>query len=90
MARIQQAEAWLEQHPSDPNLLLALGRLCRRQQLWGKARSYLEASLSVWASAIAHIELARLLTALEESEAAQRHFEAAASEIEAALARKGE
>lgn len=90
MARIQQAEAWLEQHPSDPNLLLALGRLCRRQQLWGKARSYLEASLSVWASAIAHIELARLLTELEESEAAQRHFEAAASEIEAALARKGE
>ncbi|WP_374337391.1 heme biosynthesis HemY N-terminal domain-containing protein [Leeia sp.] len=86
LARVQQAEAWLEQHPQDASLLLALGRLCRQQQLWGKARSYLEASLAVAPSAVTHIELARLLTQLDEASTAQLHFEAAASAVEQALA----
>ncbi|WP_018150622.1 heme biosynthesis HemY N-terminal domain-containing protein [Leeia oryzae] len=86
LARIQQAEDWLKQHPNDASLLLTLGRLCKQQQLWGKSRSYLEASLAVASSAVTHIELARLLTQLEEHDAARLHFEAAASEVEDALA----
>lgn len=40
------AESWLQAHPKDPILLLTLGRLAQREQLWGKARSYYDASLS--------------------------------------------
>ncbi len=43
---IQQAEQWLKDHPEDPELLQALGRLCLSAQLWGKARDYLEAALA--------------------------------------------
>jgi HemY protein len=46
-ARLRRAEAWLDAHPNDPGLLLALGRMCVRQQLWGKARTYLERSLAI-------------------------------------------
>jgi HemY protein len=45
-ARLRRAEGWLDAHPNDPGLLLALGRMCVRQQLWGKARTYLERSLA--------------------------------------------
>ena len=50
-ARLRRAEAWLDAHPNDPGLLLALGRMCVRQQLWGKARTYLERSLAIAPSA---------------------------------------
>lgn len=75
--QIERAEAWLREHPDDPALLLALGRLCARGQLWGKARSYIEASLSLEESFQGRIELARLLERLGESDAARRHYEAA-------------
>src|SRR5882672_10552419 len=45
--RIERGEAWLRQHPSDAVLLLTLGRLCADRGLWGKAQSYLEASLAI-------------------------------------------
>src|SRR5690606_29604513 len=54
--QIERAEGWLRSHPGDPALLLALGRLCARSQLWGKAKSYIEASLSLESSFHAHIE----------------------------------
>ncbi|MDR1888745.1 MAG: heme biosynthesis protein HemY [Zoogloeaceae bacterium] len=77
-ARIARADGWLLRHPKDNLLLLALGRMCERQQLWGKAKNYLEASLSVHASRETHLALARLLDALQETEAANRHFRLAA------------
>lgn len=46
-ARLRRAEGWLDAHPNDAGLLLALGRMCVRQQLWGKARKYLERSLAL-------------------------------------------
>ncbi|MGE5386730.1 MAG: heme biosynthesis HemY N-terminal domain-containing protein [Betaproteobacteria bacterium] len=73
-ARIARAERWLQGRPRDAGLLLALGRLCRRQRLWGKAQSYLEASLAVGQSSVAHLELARLFDELERVEDANRHF----------------
>ena len=59
--QLERAEKWLEQHPRDAVLLLTLGRLCAHQGLWGKARSYLEASLSIEPTHSAHLELGRLL-----------------------------
>ncbi len=61
LRRIEQAERWLAAHADDAALLLTLGRLCTQQALWGKAQSYLEASLAVEPTAEAHVALAQLL-----------------------------
>jgi len=58
--QLEQAERWLGEHPQDPVLLLVLGRLCAHEELWGKAQSYLEASLSFEPTHSSHLELARL------------------------------
>lgn len=58
--QLERAEAWLAEHPQDPVLLLVLGRLCAHEKLWGKAQSYLEASLSIESTHSTHLELARL------------------------------
>lgn len=79
LARIVQAEKWLASHAQDAQLLLTLGRLCRRQQLWGKAQSYLEASIAVLPGRAAHLELAGLLDQLERAESANIHYRAAAA-----------
>lgn len=79
LGRIAQAEDWLKHHPRDAQLLLVLGRLCRQQQLWGKAQSYLEASLSQQPTRAAHVELAQLFDALERAEAANAHYRMAAN-----------
>jgi HemY protein len=78
LGRIARAEKWLTQHPRDEALLLTLGRLCREQQLWGKARSFMEASIAVLPTRAAHLQLAQLLDELQESALAGRHFRAAA------------
>jgi len=77
-ARIAKAEGWLHNHPGDAVLLLALGRMCQRQRLWGKAQSYLEASLSVRATQEAHLALARLLDELDKADEANQHYRASA------------
>ena len=87
LPRIERAETWLRQHPSDAALLLALGRLCARQRLWGKARSYIEASLSLDESFQALMELARLLDEMGDPDAARRYYRRS---LEVAEARLGE
>jgi HemY protein len=72
--QIERAESWLGHHPGDAALLLALGRLCARQGLWGKAQSYLEASISVEPTYGGHFELARLHEKLGNADAARRHY----------------
>lgn len=74
LKQLQQAEFWLQSHHGDAGLLLSLGKLCIRQELWGKAQSYLEASLSVLPGSAAHLALARLLERLGEQEEAYRHY----------------
>jgi len=71
---LSRAEQWLPHHPEDHQLLIALGRLALSQQLWGKAQSYLEASLSLEPTLLAHAELARLFEATEKHELAERHY----------------
>ncbi len=79
VGRIAQAEKWLQRLPRDGALLLTLGRLCGEQQLWGKARSYLEAALAIEPSRTAHVELARLLERLNDAALAARHYREAAN-----------
>jgi len=76
--RIERAERWLAAHSRDPELLAALGRLCAQAELWGKARSFLEASLSFEDARAVHLELARLAERLADTGEAQRHFRRAA------------
>jgi HemY protein len=76
--QIERAEHWLKSNPRDAVLLLALGKLCAQQELWGKAQSYLEASLSEGPSRSAHIALARLFDQIGRPEDANRHYRASA------------
>lgn len=74
LKQIERAEKWLPAHPDDAALLLALGRMCARQELWGKAQSYLEASLSLAPSNDAHVALAQLLEKMGRPDEACRHY----------------
>jgi HemY protein len=65
------AEGLLGQQPRNATLLLALGRLALRARLWGKARSYLEASLGAAPTADAYGELGNLLEQLGDGDAAR-------------------
>lgn len=74
LAQIERAERWLRQHARDPELLATLGKLCMRQALWGKAQSYLEASVALQPSLDAHMTLARLMEKLGRTDEAIRHM----------------
>lgn len=74
LKQLEQAEFWLKEHHHDAGLLLSLGRLCMRAELWGKAQSYLEASLSVEDNSAAHLALAQIMERLGRQEDANRHY----------------
>ncbi len=69
-----RAERWLEQHPQDPVLLLTLGKISLRCQLWGKARSYLEASIKQQATPEAYRLLGSLLERMDEVDEASECY----------------
>ena len=73
VAQIEQAEKWLAQHSQDAGLLLALGKLCMHQKLWGKAQSYLDASNSISPSHAAYTALGKLAERLGKSGEALRY-----------------
>jgi HemY protein len=72
--RLAIAESWLKQYPGNPMLLLMLGRLSLKERLWGKARSYLEASIGFAPTPQAYQELGALLEKMDESEQAMECF----------------
>ncbi len=76
---LSRAEAWLTEHSNDPQLLLAVARLSMRNELWGKARSYLETSLGIKPSTEAYQLYGRLLEKLGESVNASEAFRAGLS-----------
>ena len=78
LAQIERAEKWLKSRPRERALLLTLGRLCLQQELWGKAQSYLEASLSEEPSRSAHVALAQLFDRIGKSGDADRPYRASA------------
>ena len=68
--QLATAETWLKGHEKNPILLLSLGRLCKRNKLWGKARTYLNASLGIKPHSDTYKELGQLFEQLnEQSEA---------------------
>ena len=87
--QIQQAERWLTSHNQDAVLLRVLGTLCQRQQLWGKAQTYLEASLALENHWRTHLALGEMLGRLGKSEEANAHFVAALRLATADLKRRG-
>ncbi len=72
--QIERAENWLKTNPRDAALLLVLGKLCAQQELWGKAQSYLDASISIEPTYSAHLALAQLHDRLGNADAARRHY----------------
>jgi len=72
--QLETAEGWLQLHENDPMLLLTLGHLCMRMQLWGKARAYLESSLNARPLAETHYSYARLLESMGEMEQASEQY----------------
>ncbi len=75
--QIEKAEKWLRAQPRDAQLLLTLAQLCSVQQLWGKAQSYLEASLAIAPSAEGHIRMAELKTQSGQPSEACQHYQKA-------------
>ena len=76
---LQRCEAWRARYPRESTLLLALGRLCAFEGLWGKAREYLELAIALRPARRAHVELARVFEAGGQAADANRHYRAAAS-----------
>ena len=74
LPQIERAEKWLREHARDPALLLALGKLCMRQGLWGKAQSYIEASLALEPTHDGHMTLAALMEQIGKPQEAVLHF----------------
>lgn len=72
--QLAAAEEWLKRHQRHPLLLLTLGRLAMRAQLWGKARAYLEASAGMEARAETYRMLGELLERLGEEATARDYY----------------
>lgn len=72
--QLKRAEGWLANHSEDPDLLLTAARLCLRNELWGKARSYLETVLSLRPSPEVYQEYGALLNQLGEADAAAEAY----------------
>jgi len=60
MTQLAMVEGWVNQQGESAELLLAAGRVCTRNQLWGKARSYLDGALKLQPTPAAFLALARL------------------------------
>lgn len=76
--RIEKCEAWLATRATDAVLLQCLGRLCMREQLWGKADRYLTESARARPHPDTSLARAQLAEFTEDDAAARQHFRDAA------------
>ena len=72
--RLRQCEKWLQAQPDDPWLHLTLGRLCAREEIWGKAREHLVRSLELEPTVAGYDSLGQLLERKGELEVAMACF----------------
>jgi len=72
--RLEKAEAWLQRHPGNPDLLSMLGVLCLTGQLWGPAERYLLRSLKQRNDGHVHALLGSLYDRLDRPAEAVRHW----------------
>jgi HemY protein len=68
------AENWLKARPNNAALLLCLGRLALRNQLWGKAKQYFEASHNQHKTKETYAELCRLALYMGEKESSAEYL----------------
>lgn len=69
------AEAWLRERPNNPELLLALGRLAQRVELWGKAKDYLESARSLSGNADVYAQLASLMVQMGDTDKSMEYYQ---------------
>lgn len=72
--RLRKAEAWVDTHPNDAPLLTAVGRMCVRVRLWGKAKPFLERALAIEPSADAWEALGDVYVGEDNADIAQRCY----------------
>lgn len=82
--QLNHAEKWLPDHEDDAVLLLTLGRLCARANLFAKARSYFEASVNLCPKPETYLALAELNLAHHDQAAAMEYY---AKGLQCAVAR---
>lgn len=70
--QLARAEGWHRDRGRDPALLVALGRLSLRNELWGKARDYFDAARQIESTAEVCFELARLAENMGDDAACRR------------------
>jgi len=75
--QLAEAERWLQSHDHDATLLRALGTLCVRAQLWGKAQTYFEASLALDDAYETRVALGELFARLSRTDEANVQLAAA-------------
>jgi HemY protein len=68
--QLTKAEVWLKQKPNNPILLLTLGRLSLRNELWGKALEYFKVSARILPSTEVYGEINRLSLKLNKNDPA--------------------
>lgn len=76
LKQLQRAESWLKQHGEDAALLMTAAKLCMANELWGKARSYLESSIAMRPEPASYALYGELLDQLGEADAAARAYQA--------------
>ena len=79
--QLETAERWLAAHSQDATLLYALGKLCERESLWGKAQTYFEASLALDDQWRTRVALGELHARLGRADIANLHLAAALKQL---------
>ncbi len=74
VSQLATVEDWIKRYGEKPELLLTAGRLCLRNRLWGRARSYFEAGLRLRPSAEFELELGRLALQSDDTASALNYF----------------
>ena len=80
--RLKRAEKWLVNHPENPVLLLSIGRLACRSQMWGLGQRYLKKSLSLRAEIETFHALAQCYEAEGEIDQAALTYKEAILQLE--------
>ena len=84
--QLKLAETWYRVHAEDGALLLTLGRLAVRNELWGKATSYFEKAAEQGFEDEAFSELAKLHERLGDNDKALEYYRRSRGTEEVVLA----
>lgn len=74
-SQLAAVEEWIKQHGEQKELLYLAGRLCLRNQLWGRARSYFEQLLKVAPTAQVWQAMGQLHLQTGDNDKARQAFE---------------